>query len=74
MSRPRPLPAALVASSSFAEVRVVVQPGELVRREAAIRNVIPLRDPAALPADAGIAADEEAIVGCEDSVGSDLLP
>ena len=47
---------------------------ELVRREAAIRNVIPLRDPAALPADAGVAADEEAIVGCEDSVDSDLLP
>jgi nitrate reductase assembly molybdenum cofactor insertion protein NarJ len=47
---------------------------DLVRREAAIRNVIPLRDPAALPADAGVAADEEAVMGCEDSVDSDLLP
>jgi nitrate reductase assembly molybdenum cofactor insertion protein NarJ len=47
---------------------------ELVRREAAIRNVIPLRDPAALPADAGVAADEEAMLGCEDGVDSDLLP
>jgi nitrate reductase assembly molybdenum cofactor insertion protein NarJ len=47
---------------------------DLVRREAAIRNVIPLRDPAALPADAGIAADEEAVMGCEDSLDSDLLP
>jgi hypothetical protein len=47
---------------------------DLVRREAAIRNVIPLRDPAALPADAGVAADEEAIMGCEDSLDSDLLP
>jgi nitrate reductase assembly molybdenum cofactor insertion protein NarJ len=47
---------------------------ELVRREAAIRNVIPLHDPAALPADAGVAADEEAIMGCEDSIDSDFLP
>lgn len=47
---------------------------ELVRSEAAIRNVIPLRDPAVLPADAGIPTDDEAIMGCKDSVEGDLVP
>ena len=37
-------------------------------------GTIPLHDPAALPADAGAAADEEAIMGCEDSIDSDFLP
>lgn len=39
---------------------------DLVRSEAAHRNVIPLRDAAALPADAGIADDLEATFACED--------
>lgn len=47
---------------------------ELVRSEAALRNVIPLRDPVALPADAGVPPDEEAIMGCEDGVERDLVP
>ncbi len=38
----------------------------LVRSEAANRNVIPLRDAAALLADAGIASDAEATFACED--------
>ena len=47
---------------------------ELVRSEAAIRNVIPVRDPAALPADAGIPTDDEAIMDCEDGVEGDFVP
>lgn len=39
---------------------------DLVRSEAANRNVIPLRESAALSADAGIADDDEAIIACEE--------
>ena len=39
---------------------------DLVRSEAANRNVIPLRDGAALPADAGFADDEDAVIECGD--------
>lgn len=39
---------------------------DLVRSEAARRNVIPLRDAAALTADAGVADDLEATITCED--------
>lgn len=41
---------------------------ELVRTEAALRNVIPLTDAAVLVADAGIADDEEAEMACEDAL------
>lgn len=40
---------------------------ELVCREATHRNVILLRDVPALPADAGIPSDDEAIMTCEDA-------
>lgn len=46
---------------------------DLVRTEAAIRNVIPLRTSALLPADAGIPTDDEGILACEDTVPDDLL-
>jgi len=46
---------------------------DLVRSEAAIRNVIPLRTPAALVADAGIPSDDEAITDCHDLADEDLL-
>jgi nitrate reductase assembly molybdenum cofactor insertion protein NarJ len=47
---------------------------ELVRTEAAVRNVIPLRDLAALPADAGVPTDDEAIIACEDGLdGTDVF-
>jgi len=39
---------------------------DLVRTEAASRNVIPLRDAAALRADAGIPDDDEALLNCAD--------
>ena len=45
---------------------------DLVRSEAANRNVIPVRDGAALPADAGLADDEEAVVACESDEGDAL--
>ena len=38
---------------------------DLVRSEAVNRNVIPLREPAALEADAGVAGDEDAILTCD---------
>ena len=38
---------------------------DLVRSEAANRNVIPLREPAALRADAGVASDTDAITTCD---------
>lgn len=38
---------------------------ELVRAEAAVRNVIPLTDAAVLVADAGLAYDEEALLDCD---------
>lgn len=38
---------------------------ELVRAEAHRRHVIPLREAAILPADAGLAEDEEAVMACE---------
>lgn len=41
---------------------------ELVRAEARDRNVIPLHHDAVLPADAGIAADDEALTGCGDPI------
>lgn len=44
---------------------------DLVGSEAAGRNVIPLRDAAALLADAGIASDAEATLACEDEDPSD---
>lgn len=40
---------------------------EFVRAEAARRNVIPLSEAAVLPADAGLAYDEEAQMACEDA-------
>ena len=43
-----------------------------MRSEAANRNVIPVRDGAALPADAGLADDEEAVVACESDEGDAL--
>jgi TorA maturation chaperone TorD len=43
---------------------------DLVRSEAANRNVIPLRESAALQADAGVASAEDAIITC-DEVDSD---
>ena len=39
---------------------------DLVRTAAASRNVIPLRDAAALRADAGIPDDDEALLNCAD--------
>lgn len=39
---------------------------ELVRHEAAVRNVIPARPAPLLPADAGIATDDEPILECGD--------
>lgn len=45
---------------------------DLVRSEAAIRNVIPLRESGALPADAGVADDEEATLACEEGIDSGL--
>lgn len=39
---------------------------ELVRSEAHLRNVIPLAEAAVLPADAGVADDEEAVMDCQD--------
>jgi len=47
---------------------------ELVRGEAAVRNVIPLRVPAALPADAGVPTDDEAIIECADGAEGDPVP
>jgi len=41
---------------------------EFVRGEAARRNVIPLSEAAVLPADAGLAYDEEADMACEDAL------
>jgi TorA maturation chaperone TorD len=38
---------------------------DLVRSEAANRNVIPLRESAALQADAGVASAEDAIITCD---------
>ena len=40
---------------------------ELVDAEARLRHVIPLREDAVLPADAGVAADEEALIACEEA-------
>jgi TorA maturation chaperone TorD len=39
---------------------------DLVRSEAANRNVIPLRESAALQADAGVASAEDAIITCDE--------
>jgi nitrate reductase assembly molybdenum cofactor insertion protein NarJ len=39
---------------------------ELVRVEAVARNVIPLRSPVVLPADAGVAADDDGATTCGD--------
>lgn len=38
---------------------------ELVRAESVRRNVIPLRDAAVLPADAGVPEDDEALLACD---------
>lgn len=45
---------------------VAAAAAELFRREAAQRNVVPLRDSPALLADAGVPTDDEALISCED--------
>lgn len=49
-------------------VPVAAAAAELVRTEAHRRHVIPLSEAAILPADAGLADDDEAVMACEDAL------